>query len=152
MRKILIIFGIVILSLTSCTHSIKFGMIGTRNIDYSSTYEKGDITLANNEVMILLIIPIMKDMLHPMEVIDVALEKGGYDFLTDAEISQTVFFTYIINYIAVEVKGTGWKNANSAFGYDMNNKIFLVSEDGNQISLTSDIPDEILNEYYSAIQ
>lgn len=152
MRKILIILGIVIVSLTSCTQSIKFGMVGTRNIDYSSTYEKGDLTQAKNEVMILLIIPLKTDMLHPMEVIDVALEKGGYDFLTDVEISQTVIFTYIINYFAVEVKGTGWRNANSAFGYDMNNKKFLVYEKENQISLTSDIPDEILNEYYSAVQ
>jgi hypothetical protein len=89
------------------------GMIGTRNIDYSATYEKGNMTQAEGEVALFLIIPFKLDDLYAMEIIDQALEKGGYDFMTDVTVTSFVFPTYIYNSFSYEIKGTGWRKVDA---------------------------------------
>ncbi len=148
MKKSIIILILVssILLIAGCTRTAKFGIIGTRNIDYSASYERSDLTQVKNEFVWFLIFPISTDILHPMEVIDLALEKGGYEFLTDAEIKDTRISLLFGLYLAMEVRGTGWKKVGGHASLDIDNKPILVYSENNELKLTSELPPELLEE------
>jgi hypothetical protein len=107
---------LIVLFVSSCTSISQMHLAGTRNIDYSATYEKVAVTQASGEVTLFFVIPLVMDDLYPMEIIDKALEKGGYDFMTDIRIKRFFVFTYILNYASFEVKGYGWRRVEPETG------------------------------------
>lgn len=123
----------------------KLGMVGTRNIDYSATYEKGGPTEAKNTVAFFVIFPVAWDELHAMEVIDLALAEGGYDFLTDVEISVKSLPLWPI-YVSttLSVKGTGWRKAGSHANMDIHSGPLLAYEENGELKLTNELPPELL--------
>lgn len=98
--------------LSSC-NTANIGMIGTRNIDYSATYEKGEyVEYQATSAFIGMyypIIPISLDDDYPMEVFDQALKKGGYDFMTNVTVERTGFYYFFYMGNKYIIKGTGWR-------------------------------------------
>lgn len=122
------VFYLSLLLAVACTNTAKFGMVGTRNVDYSATYSKSETTEAQGEVEFILLIPKTVEIMHPIEQIDQALAKGGYEFMTNAEITQSLLFTIIYNHAVLKVKGTGWKKNGVMGSIELNKNVLLLSE------------------------
>ena len=53
------------------------------------------------------------DDLTPMELLDKAIEKVGYEFMTDVTVKNTIISFFIYSSNSFEITGTGWKNSGS---------------------------------------
>jgi len=89
-------------------------MVSTRNIDYSATYTKGATTSHSANIAFLISIPISIQDVNLVELIDMALIKEGYDFMTNVTVSNTSVIAIIYNSITIKVEGTGWKSSNAS--------------------------------------
>ena len=115
MRKkiLLMVLSMITLLLSGCSTVAKMGMISSRNIDYSASYMKGSVVESKAELMMLLFIPVKMDDTYFYEVLDKALEKEGYDFMTDVTIEKTLVYTVVFDYMSYSIRGTGWKKKDS---------------------------------------
>jgi hypothetical protein len=104
--------------LSACSTSSRVGMLSTRNIDYSATYVKGNSTSYSAHVTLILFVPIEFDDLNDVEVVDMALKKEGYEFLTNATITHKGIFTLLFNSATFTVEGTGWKKGGATTEID----------------------------------
>ena len=119
MKKILIVL-IVATFFASCTTSVKMGTIGTRNIDYSATYSKKGKGVHVARFQMFIIFPVQIDDFDRTEIIDMALKKEGFDFLTDTTVELTQYFIpYIYMYQSFQVSGSGW-TTNKNYAMDSN--------------------------------
>jgi hypothetical protein len=99
------------------------GVLGTRNIDMSATYSKGNPVMSSANVVIIVAVPVVLDDYSIYELLDKALEKEGYEFATDVEIKTSVFFTYLVDWIGYEVHATGWKKDTSSVSMENSENI-----------------------------
>jgi hypothetical protein len=85
------------------------GTISTRNIDYSANFVKGNETTQSSTVAFFLCIPVMMQDLNMVEIVDMAMKKEGYDFMTNVTISTSSVTAIVYNSVTYKVQGTGWK-------------------------------------------
>lgn len=118
MKKSIILSTLImfLLFVSSCaTSSVNLGTIGTRNIDYSATYQRGGETSEKRSLAVVFVIPVVVQDISIMDIIDSALEQGGYEFMTETTFSHVIgFFPYLFQYEKYEVRGIGWKKADSS--------------------------------------
>jgi hypothetical protein len=112
-RIVGLLLSLCCLGLVSCVASSTIGTISTRNIDYSATYTKGGPAEASANISLFLFIPVSIQDMNPVEVVDMAMKKEGYDFLTNVKVSQTNITAIIYNSVTLKVEGTGWKKSGS---------------------------------------
>ncbi len=135
MNKLIVFITLIFFAaLTGCS-TVKIGMIGTRNIDYSATYEKKSATSIEKSVSLFIIIPIKMDDLTPIELIDRAIEKEGYEFLTDVTVEETVIPLFVYTYAGYKIKGTGWKKSGDKASLGSEKTGYIVSKKDGEIVL-----------------
>jgi hypothetical protein len=137
-RPIACIVPLVCLSLVSCVSTAHLGAISTRNIDYSAYYMKSNLTQQSATVAMVFCIPVMMEDVNMVEIIDLAMKREGYDFLTDVKISNTTVITYIFNCVNYTVLGTGWKKvgmATSANENSVDKYAYAVSKENGKYKL-----------------
>lgn len=136
-KKILFILFIFTLTFLSCS-TAKIGMVGTRNVDYSATYVKGNQVTDKAQILLILIIPVKFDDFNMIEIIDNVMAKEGYDFMTDVEITSITFPFGLITYSRIEISGIGWKRQDGK--YSLNNDsspiMYKIEKEKNVISYT----------------
>lgn len=138
MKKIFI--GILFLSLLSVLNcsTARMGLVGTRNIDYSATYIKGNQVTDDSKLILFLVIPVKCDDFNMVEIIDKVMAKEGYDFMTNVEISSMIVPLVFITYSKVEITGTGWKRQDGKYSInkDMSPLFYKVGKENGIISVT----------------
>lgn len=137
MKKRHLLSIVICLFSISCVSTSHMGLVSTRNIDYSANYSIGGETMHSATVMFILLVPVMVQDANMVEIIDVAMKKEGYDFMTDVTVSQSFIFTYVFNSFTYKVTGTGWRNTEMTSSVQEQKEIakYAVSEIDGKLSV-----------------
>ncbi|MEA1879198.1 MAG: hypothetical protein U9N11_00950 [Campylobacterota bacterium] len=104
------IFIIFVFLNVGCTYKYgTYGVISTKNIDFTQTYVQGDNKVTGKDVAKMYIV--IPDKIRPMidDALNDALSKSCAEFLTDAEINMKWWLIpYVYGENTFTVKGYPW--------------------------------------------